>query len=122
MEPGQVLLLVYGDGRTEPFIVRQIRRLQALDPLNTRSMFYDLDYGRFLPASQLFREVFGQAGHVILQTCIQAHNDLSWGRLFIVAEPYGAASGPAETTVHAVSFEYKRTITKDFTAHIPYTH
>jgi hypothetical protein len=88
LKPGQTFILVYGDGRTESFIVRQIRRFRALDPLNNQSTFFDLDRGGNLTASQLFLEVYGQPERVILQTCIESQDDLAWGRLFVIAEPY----------------------------------
>ena len=88
----QVFSLVYGDGRTESFIVTQTLRFRALDPQDTRSLFFDLDQSRFLTAEQLFLKVYHQPGRVVLQTCIDADDEPSWGRLFVIAEPYG--TGP----------------------------
>ena len=88
IEPGQVFHLIYGDGRTEAFIVTGQVRVRALDPNNVRSNFIDLDTGSLLTAPKLFYRIYDQPGHVIFQTCIQALGDPSWGRLFIIAEPY----------------------------------
>ena len=96
LETGQRLILVYGDGRTESFVVRQILHFWALDPEDNQSLFFDLHEGSLLTASQLFWKVYAQPGHVILQTCIQADDEPSWGRLFVVAEPYLAEEIPFE--------------------------
>ena len=88
VEVGQVFYLVYGDGRTDSFRVSQIRRFWALDPQDSLSMFFDLKKPRLLTAAQLFLEVYDQPGNVILQTCIDANEEPSWGRLFVIAEPY----------------------------------
>lgn len=88
VEEGQVVYLVYGDGHTQAFVVTQILRFQALDPDSIWSNFIDLDQGGRLSASRLFSKVYAQPGHLILQTCIYAHGDPSWGRLFVIAEPY----------------------------------
>jgi hypothetical protein len=88
LSPGQIITLVYGDGQTRSFIVIERRRFQALEPANTHSLFVDLDRGGLLTVSELFRQVYGRPGYVILQTCIEDGNELAWGRLFIIAEPY----------------------------------
>ena len=93
---GQEIELVYSDnpatvGRddhTEKFIVTEIQRYQALSPNSPTSDFVDLVTGETLTASQLFNKVYGnQIGHLVLQTCIYADENPSWGRLFIIAEP-----------------------------------
>lgn len=85
---GRVFHLIYGDGRVETFIVTHLTRAQALEPENIYSEFIDLDTGALLTAPGLFHMVYDQPGKVILQTCIEAHGNLSWGRLFVIAEPY----------------------------------
>jgi hypothetical protein len=101
MEAGQVFYLVYGDGHTETFIVTELSRYRALDPDNVWSKFIDLQQGSFLSASALFSKMYAHPGHVVLQTCIYAAGNSSWGRLFVVAEPYTVnvlASDPRSTT------------------------
>jgi len=88
VEQGQVFYLIYGDGRVESFIITGLMQFQALQPDSVRSNFIDLDTGRTLSASKLFTRVYNKPGHVILQTCIEANGNTSWGRFFVIAEPY----------------------------------
>jgi hypothetical protein len=87
LESRQVLYLVYGDGNIEKYSVRQVLRYQALSPHSVTSDFIDLETGERLSASKLFLKVFNRPGEVVLQTCIYADGDASWGRLFIIAVP-----------------------------------
>ena len=91
---GQMFYLIYGDGRLAAFRVTRLMRAQALNPNNSRSNFIDLDTGGLLTAARLFDSIYGQPGKVILQTCIEAQGNASWGRLFVIAEPY-AGDDPA---------------------------
>jgi len=88
LEAGQEIHLVYGDGRIETYVIRQFMRYQALIPESTISDFVDLETGEYLSSSQLFLKIFNRPGDVVLQTCIYAEGEASWGRLFIVAEPH----------------------------------
>jgi hypothetical protein len=88
LEGGQLIHLIYGDGRAESFIVRSFLRYQALSPDSVKSDFVDLETGEFLTTAQLFLKVYNRPGDLVLQTCIYADGDTSWGRLFIIAEPY----------------------------------
>ena len=85
---GQLMYLVYGDGRTAAFIVTDLQRFQALDPQDIRSNFLDLRSGRFYSTRSLFNRIYNRSGDVILQTCIEWEGETSWGRLFVIAEPY----------------------------------
>jgi hypothetical protein len=87
LDVGEELFLIYGDGRTESYVVTEKLRYQAMDPDNTQGRFRDLERRSLLTAEELFWKVYAQPGQVILQTCIQAGDDPSWGRLFIIAEP-----------------------------------
>jgi hypothetical protein len=40
-----------------------------------------------LNAEQMFKRVYFGDRHVTFQTCIESNGELSWGRLFIIAEP-----------------------------------
>jgi hypothetical protein len=84
---GDVVLLVFGDGHTENYLVTNILQYQALDPNSPYSDFKDLETQAVLNAGELFNQVYGGERHVTFQTCIFANGDLSWGRLFVVAEP-----------------------------------
>jgi len=88
LETGQLIYLIYGDGRIESFIVVQFMRFRALRPNSVTSNFVDLDNGERLSAPMLFLEVYDKPGYVIMQTCINAFGNNSWGRLFVIAEPY----------------------------------
>ncbi|MBL8107006.1 MAG: hypothetical protein JNJ72_15695 [Anaerolineales bacterium] len=87
LEEGQLIYLIYGDGKTETFIVREFMRVQALSPNSVTSEFVDLDTGERLSSTRLFFKVFNRPGNLTLQTCINAEGNLSWGRVFILAEP-----------------------------------
>ncbi|MFN8387547.1 MAG: hypothetical protein U0X92_14170 [Anaerolineales bacterium] len=87
LEKGQWIYLIYGDGRTETFIIRELIRFQALEPNSVTSDFVDLATGERLSSTRLFFKVFNRPGNLTLQTCIYADGNLSWGRLFILAEP-----------------------------------
>ena len=85
---GQEIQLVYGDKITKTFVVTYIQRYQALSPNSPTSDFIDLDSGKRLTASSLFLKIYGNgSGNLILQTCIEANQNPSWGRLFIIAKP-----------------------------------
>ena len=83
----QTFSLIHGDGTTSLFVVTEILRYQALEPNSVTSTFKNLEDGQFLTASELFLKVYDRPGMVILQTCISAEGNASWGRLFIIAEP-----------------------------------
>jgi len=87
LDQGQLIVLIYGNGKTETYIVRQILRYQALSPRSVTSNFVDLQTDERLSASELFQRVYNRPGDVVLQTCIYADGDASWGRLFIIAVP-----------------------------------
>jgi hypothetical protein len=88
LEPDQIVYLIYGDGMIEPYIIREFLRYQALEPNSVTSAFVDLETGETLSVAKLFLNVFDRPGDLILQTCIYADGEDSWGRLFIIAEPY----------------------------------
>lgn len=87
LEKGQWIYLIYGDGRIETYVVRETMRFQALEPNSVTSDFVDLATGERLSSTRLFFKVFNRPGNLTLQTCIYADGNLSWGRLFILAEP-----------------------------------
>ncbi len=88
LEDGQMIYLVYGDGTVESYAVTQSMRFQALTPNSVTSNFVDLANGESYSASRLFSEIYNRPGQLVLQTCIYADGENSWGRLFIIAEPY----------------------------------
>lgn len=90
LKENQTFYLIYGDGTISTFVVTETLRYQALDPTSTKSTFRDLSSNDLLTASELFSRVYGQPGQVILQTCIFMDENPSWGRLFVIAEPYSS--------------------------------
>ena len=88
LEKGQLIHLIYGDGGIETFVITEFMRFQALTPDSVASNFVDLDNDELLSASNLFLQAYNRPGDVVLQTCIYAKGNNSWGRLFIIAEPY----------------------------------
>ncbi len=85
---GQVLYLVFGDGRTSAYAVTHLFKYQALQPNSDYSSFVDLTTGERLSAFSLFAGIYDRPGAVVLQTCIAANGLSTWGRLFVIAEPY----------------------------------
>ncbi len=88
LQVGTLVYLVYGDGTTAAYIVKQTLQYQALQPESPYSQFVDLSNGNSMSSSQVFKAAYGRPGAVVFQTCIANGGVPSWGRLFIVAEPY----------------------------------
>jgi hypothetical protein len=84
---GQEVRLVYGDGRTEYFVVAQILRFQALQPESISSSFRSLEGNETLTAGEMFNRAYVGERRAVFQTCIEADGKLSWGRLFVIALP-----------------------------------
>ena len=84
---GDEVRIVYGDGRVEYFVVKQILQYQALQPSSVHSDFRDLDNNITTSAQDVFRKVYRGDRHVTFQTCIEAEGNINWGRLFVIAEP-----------------------------------
>jgi len=84
---GQEVRLVYGDGRTEYFVVRDTLRFQALQPGSISSSFRNLDRNEVLSAGEMFNRAYVGERRAVFQTCIEAGGKASWGRLFVVAVP-----------------------------------
>ena len=84
---GDEVVLVYGDGHTERFLVKQIDRYQIVQAGNLNGNYINLETGATESALEIFNRVYAGEYHVTLQTCIENQGNLSWGRLFIVAYP-----------------------------------
>jgi hypothetical protein len=87
LREGQEIQLVFGDGRIDTYVISEFLRYQALAPESTSSAFLDLESRGILTYSELFAKAYNRPGQVIFQTCIQTGQDLSWGRLFVIAQP-----------------------------------
>lgn len=84
--PDQDIFVVYGNGSTARYIVRQIRQFQAMQPNSPYSSFVDLNSNTTYSSTEVFYEVYGNQDNLVLQTCIAANGIDSWGRLFVIAE------------------------------------
>jgi hypothetical protein len=84
---GQEVELLYGNGRTENFVVTEVLHFQALQPQSQQSLFLNLDNSETLSANQMFNRVYTGSYHLTFQTCIKAYGNMSWGRLFVLAMP-----------------------------------
>ena len=89
---GDEVLMVYGDGRVEYFVVQEVLKYQALQPNSPYSSFRNLDKDETINAEQMFKRVYFGDRHVTFQTCIDAEGNASWGRLFVIAVPMEESS------------------------------
>lgn len=87
LQEGQEIHLIHGDGRVSTFVVSEILQYQALEPDGTSGTFVDLQSHDLLTYSELFTKVYNRPGQIIFQTCMEEGNQLSWGRLFVIAKP-----------------------------------
>jgi hypothetical protein len=78
----------YPDGKSRIYRIQQIRRFRTVHPNDPRSDFVDLDQGGpALSVVEVFRQLFTEPGRLVLQTCIAAGGNSSWGIQFAVAMP-----------------------------------
>lgn len=89
---GDEVLMIYGDGRVEHFVVQEVLKYQALQPNSPYSSFRNLDKNETINAEQMFKRVYFGDYHVTFQTCIDAEGNASWGRLFVIAVPMEESS------------------------------
>ena len=87
--PNQEVFIVYGDGKVARYRVSTVQYFQALSPHDVRSDFRDLNGpgSEVISYDQLFNEVYTKSRRLVFQTCLEANGDLSWGRIFISADP-----------------------------------
>jgi hypothetical protein len=88
LSAGQDVILIYGDGKTSSFRIRESVSFQALSPNSPYSSFIDLSSGSTLSVSDLFLKIYAQPGRLVFLTCIERNGISTWGRLFIIAEPF----------------------------------
>ena len=84
---GQEVRLVYGNGKVEYFVIKEVLQYQALQPTNLHSSFRNLSKNETITAQQMFARAYTGDRHVTFQTCIAKDGVSSWGRLFIIAVP-----------------------------------
>jgi hypothetical protein len=96
LQEGDQLILVYGDGHQNKYEISHIYALQALSPTSPYSKFTDPETPQnVMSVEEVFTQMYGKKGSLVLQTCIAKDGVDSWGRLFIVAEPEPALT-PAQ--------------------------
>jgi hypothetical protein len=88
LEIGQIVTVIFGDGVTQNFNIVDIQQYQALSPNSVNSEFIKLDNTENrVSAERLFKEIYAHNGNLVFQTCIEKENNLTWGRLFVIASP-----------------------------------
>lgn len=88
LELNSVIMVEFDNGQQVPYTVKDMQWYQALSPHSPYSDFFNLDgSNEVLTAAQLFNKVYTQGNKLVLQTCFEQNGDLSFGRVFIVAEP-----------------------------------
>jgi hypothetical protein len=80
------IYVVFGDGTAVQYTVTQIRSFRALQPDSPYSDFIDQETGAQYTANDVFLEIYGDPGRLVLQTCIASEDAPNWGRLFVIAE------------------------------------
>ncbi len=88
LKTGQEVRIIYGDGKIEYFRVTKILHYRALQPESMVSDFIDLNSGERLTWSAVYKITYQGARHLTFQTCIDKNGNQTWGRLFVIAEPY----------------------------------
>lgn len=89
LQAGQSLQLIAQDGSVAVYRIIAIEKYRALTPSSPKSDFSPLDTpGNRMTAAELFNHIYaaGEGKRLVLQTCLEANGDPSWGRLFIIAE------------------------------------
>jgi hypothetical protein len=84
---GNEVRLVYGNGKVEYFVIKEVLQFQALQPTSPYSTFHNLNKDETLTAEQMFKRVYVGDRHLTFQTCIAKDGVSSWGRLFVIAVP-----------------------------------
>jgi hypothetical protein len=101
LQPGQEIVLVYGDGSTVTYVVTRIVKFRALSPNSAHSDFEYLEdtetdpnhsIGSIYNYGEVYNWMYTGEHHVTFQTCLEGTNsdgyqDLSWGRVFVLAYP-----------------------------------
>lgn len=89
LDVGQTITLIYGDGSRKTYQITILERYQALQPDSTLSDFINLadPDAHIISHTSLFEHIYTNPGQLVLQTCIAHNGNLSWGRLFVIADP-----------------------------------
>jgi len=86
LSSGNIIKVSFSDGSTKNYTISNIKKYQALSPIDPYSQFVDLDdSSTTISSTDLFMNTFGLGGALVLQTCISKNGNSSWGRLFVIA-------------------------------------
>ncbi len=85
VQHGGLITVTFKNGQVGTYQVARIERYQALSPTNEFSDFIDLETREKLAAGELFNRIYAPGNRLVLQTCIDAYGDRSWGRFFVIA-------------------------------------
>lgn len=83
LEVGARMHVVYSNGRTRVYQVYAVKDYQALSLYTFRELGTQTSIDQY----PLFDQIYRAEDRVVLQTCIQKGNNLSWGRRFVLARP-----------------------------------
>jgi hypothetical protein len=86
LSPGDVLSVIYGNGRIDSYGIVKQERYQAIRPSDPFTDYVDLQSGLVVTWSYVFERFYMVENGVVLQTCIRQDGRSDWGRLFVVTE------------------------------------
>lgn len=86
LEVDDLVTLVYGNGKTHPYRVKDILYYKALEPENGSTSFISLADQREYSQKEVFDQVYGRPENLVLQTCLVGDSISTWGRMFVIAE------------------------------------
>lgn len=88
LTPDQSILIVYGDGQTKTYKVKNILYFQAKEPSRASTSFISMDLqNQEYSQEEVFDLVYRHPGRLVLQTCLVGQGSQTWGRMFVIAEP-----------------------------------
>lgn len=79
-------IIIYNN---QSYQVSVINRYQVLSR-STQGDLINLQTGEQQSVIDVFMANYGEANRLVLQTCIQRHNNKMWGKLFVIAVPIEA--------------------------------
>ena len=105
LEPGEKVILIFGDGSIETYQIDHIDSFQALSPSSPYSSFKEIGKSSdTLSVSTVFDRIYASGNRLVFQTCIQADGEPSWGRIFITAFPLHLESSPTVLRMYLYNF------------------
>lgn len=84
---GQEIYLIYENGSVDDFVVTEVLHFQAMEPQSISSSFRNMHKNETLTAGEMFDRAYVGGDRLVFQTCIEAQENVSWGRLFVIAMP-----------------------------------